>query len=382
LKLVPLLDVAPLSSERVGPFHGSRPYLATGDLGDDGELSPQMVTFENKPSRADLAVAVGDVCFARMAATRKVMQFDERHSNLILSTGFAILRPAPEKLDSGYLRHWLNLDSTQSRKDKLCSGATQKAITNEKIADLLIPIPKTLEEQRRIAAILDKAEALRLKRRKAIAKLDQLLRSAFIATFGDPMTNPKGWPLVELASYGEISTGNTPSRAVSENYGPGIEWMKSDNLNHEGDYVTDSEETLSAKGQERARVVPEGSILVTCIAGSFNCIGNLAIADRRVAFNQQINAIVPKESPSEFVYYLLKLGKPLIQAASTNSMKGMVSKSKFCAIRVPNPPVELQREFAGQFNRFGEVKRSMSRAALLQDALFSGLQRRAFSGAL
>ena len=341
--------------------------------GDFGGLTPEASKFTTSPTRISRP---GDIILCIRATIGDRNWSDAEYC---LGRGVAGLLGNAKKLDQRYLWHWLGHVSPQLKAKG--RGATFLQVNKADIGSLEIPLP-TLEEQRRIAAILDKADALSAKRRGAIALLDKLLHAAFTATFGDPASNSKGWPLVQLANYGEISTGNTPSRAASENYGLGIEWIKSDNLNHEGDYVTESEERLSAIGEEKARIVPHGSILVTCIAGSFNCIGNLAITDRRVAFNQQINAIVPKESPTEFVYYLLKAGKALIQAASTKSMKGMVSKSKFCAIKVPKPPLALQRDFVVQFNSISEVKRSMCQAALLQETIFNGLQQRAFSGAL
>src|SRR5262245_33698832 len=69
----PLLKVAPLATDRVQPFVGERPYMATGDLDDQSDVRITPVTYDARPSRADLTVRPGDVCFARMAATRKVL---------------------------------------------------------------------------------------------------------------------------------------------------------------------------------------------------------------------------------------------------------------------------------------------------------------------
>ena len=78
------------------------------------------------------------------------------------------------------------------------SGTAQPQITRESLARVSLPIPKTIEEQRRIAAILDRADAIRRKRKQAIALTEQLLRSTFLEMFGDPVTNPKAWPVVSI----------------------------------------------------------------------------------------------------------------------------------------------------------------------------------------
>lgn len=279
--------------------------------------------------------------------------------------------------DLNYVARYLSYRGLED----VISGSAQPQITRDGLKNLTIPLPP-LPEQRRIAAVLDKSDVLRTKRREAITKLDQLLQSVFLEMFGDPVTNPKGWPIVALSTYGSVATGNTPSRSVLENYGTGIEWIKSDNLNTPHDYVTQADEQLSETGERTARVVSAGSVLVTCIAGSLSCIGNLAIADRRVAFNQQINAITPYSTPPEFLYFLLKTSKPLIQSASTNGMKGMVNKSKFSGIQLPAPPTELQREFSRIFLKMHKHRLLADAALVKQDALFAGLQQRAFEGTL
>ncbi|KAA5845614.1 restriction endonuclease subunit S [Pseudomonas chlororaphis] len=302
--------------------------------------------------------------------------------SFVYSNHFIRIRTNRSKLEPGFLARWLTAQQQEGRFELMCNKwVNQASVRREDLLNLALPLPP-LPEQRRISAILDKADALRAKRREAIVKLDQLLQSLFLEMFGDPVTNPKGWPIVALSSYGTVATGNTPPRSKAENYGTGIEWIKSDNLNTPHDYVTKADEQLSEAGERTARVVSPGSVLVTCIAGSLSCIGNLAIADRRVAFNQQINAITPYSTPPEFLYFLLKTSKPLIQSASTNGMKGMVNKSKFSGIQLPAPPTELQREFSRIFLKMHKHRLLADAALVKQDALFAGLQQRAFEGTL
>jgi type I restriction enzyme S subunit len=201
--------------------------------------------------------------------------------------------------------------------------------------------------------------------------------------FGDPVTNPKGWELKPLAKLGRITTGNTPSRAVDEYFGDDIEWIKSDNINTPSHYLTRATEGLSAQGRAVGRTVPAGSSLMTCIAGSADCIGNVALTDRVVAFNQQINAITPYEGVDHrFLYVLLLVGKRLVQAASTNSMKGMVSKGKLEAVQVPSPPPKAQSRFGESFERVLKLSHRQEIAQQESELLFEATVQRAFSGQL
>jgi type I restriction enzyme, S subunit len=276
-----------------------------------------------------------------------------------------------------FLYHFLR----KRRLNDVISGSAQPQITREGLTKIEIPLPP-LTEQRRIAAILDAAETLREKRRQSLAKLDTLTQSIFLEMFGDPVANPKKWAQKTIGEIGRVITGNTPSRAKPEYYGNGIEWIKSDNLNTSQHYTTKAEEMLSKEGKLVARTVPAGSILVTCIAGSPSCIGNAAITDREVAFNQQINALVPKQADFRFLFAHIVVGKRLIQEASTAGMKGMVSKFRFEKIRLMYPPFDLQRPFAAVFDKIEDLKAAQRSSLEKLDELFSSLQHRAFQGEL
>jgi type I restriction enzyme S subunit len=125
--------------------------------------------------------------------------------------GFKSLVPNAERLDSLYLCFWLRAhhDYLQS----LGNGATFKEISKATVERIVIPLPP-LPEQKRIAAILDKADALRRKRREAIAKLDTLLQSVFLQMFGDPASNPKRWPVLRLEQVMRFRTGKLDANAA------------------------------------------------------------------------------------------------------------------------------------------------------------------------
>jgi len=255
-------------------------------------------------------------------------------------------------------------------------------VSQDNISACPIPLPP-LSEQKRIAAILDKADDIRRKQQQALDETDGLIAAAFREDFGDPVTNSRSWPTTPLTCYGKVTTGNTPSRDVAGYYGDAIEWIKSDNINTPLHILTRATEQLSEDGKRAARTAPAGSTLVTCIAGSRECIGNTALADREVAFNQQINAITPKEGMDpHFLYVLLLLSKPLVQGASTDSMKGMVSKGKFETVRVIQVPPAEQRRFGQKLIViFAALKRREGARTQAQD-LFDSLVQRAFRGEL
>ncbi len=227
---------------------------------------------------------------------------------------------------------------------KYFSGATIPHIYFRDYQKEPINIPD-IETQRKISQIFGKIDALITSRKEQRTKLDQIVKSRFIELFGDPVGNPKGWTMVPLGTRCEIITGNTPSRAEAKNYGEFIEWIKSDNINTPYTFLTEAQEYLSEIGFQKCRFVEAGSLLMTCIAGSVNCIGNVAVADRRVAFNQQINAIVPNEDEVLYLYWLMLLSKPAIHRAINMALKGILSKRQLSEMMFPFPPVALQKQF-------------------------------------
>ena len=286
-----------------------------------------------------------------------------------------------KKLDASYLVYYLNtLGQHEIRKQ--IKATSQPKLALFRIEKLKIPLP-SLQQQRRIAAILDKADRIRRKREETIKLTEKLLLTQFLEMFGNPVTNPYGWELEKIGNLGKVITGNTPTRANSENYGDYIEWIKSDNITTPDHFITEAAEKLSFQGKQIGRVVPSGSILVICIAGSANSIGRAALTDREVTFNQQINAIVPKKDINPyFLYSHFFVAQYLVQAQSTNSMKGLVNKSKFSNIIFINPPQDKQQEFGNWFLKFHAWLNKLYQDAKLAEELFNSLTQRAFSGEL
>ena len=360
---------------------GDIPWVTPKDLSDLGQK--HLTDTPRKITEAGLRS-----CSAKMLPTRSVLFSSRAPIGLVAintlpvctNQGFKSLVPHLDLVWPDFLFWWLKRQEKDIQSKG--RGATFKEVSKRIVEDLQIPLPP-LTEQKRIAEILDAAEALRAKRREAIAQLDTLLESVFLDMFGDPVTNPMGWDTSALGEIGEVVTGNTPSRKRPEYYGKDIEWIKSDNINGPSFVLTEAEERLSAAGKAVARTSPKGSILVTCIAGSPSSIGNAAIADREVAFNQQINAFLPGERIALwFAFGVFWVGKRLVQGASTNSMKGMVSKSAFSGISIPIPPTSLQNRFAVIADSVERQKASQHAHLAEIDTLFASLQSRAFHGGL
>lgn len=177
-------------------------------------------------------------------------------------------------------------------------------------------------------------------------------------------------PFVETCT---LLTGNTPPRAVKGYYGSYIEWIKSDNITTSSLYLTKAAECLSEEGAKVGRVVHPGAILMTCIAGSLNTVGNVAIVDRDVAFNQQINALIPQQYETMFLYVLLQLLKPRLHEAASSALKCILNKGNLELFEAIVPSVELQKQFAAFVSEVDKsklaVKQSLEKLETLKKSL-------------
>ncbi|MGV3152789.1 restriction endonuclease subunit S [Sarcina ventriculi] len=291
----------------------------------------------------------------------------------------AAIRCDSKKLHYKYLYYYLNTWITRIRE--LSQGSAIGVITKDMLYDLNIPM-YDISSQIYIVNILDKAQKLMDKRKQQIEALDELVKSKFIEMFGDPVTNYKQWQKRKLIDECNIVTGNTPSRKVDEYYGNYIEWIKSDNITDSNIYLTKAREYLSEKGLQVGRYVEENSILMTCIAGSIKCIGNVAIANRKIAFNQQINAIEPLNNNVFFMFEQFRLSQQYIQSTINMSLKGILSKGQLSELEFIFPPIELQNQFADFVKHVDKLKLEMENSLKELEDNFNSLMQRAFKGEL
>lgn len=295
----------------------------------------------------------------------------------------ALVKTIPsDTLHKGYFYHYLNSPDFQSFIQNAGSRAAQAGFNKEELKDHEIPLPP-LPIQKRIAEILDAADALRRKDQELLRKYDELAQAIFIDMFGDPVKNEKGWEVKKLKEFGKVQTGNTPPREEKRFYGSFIEWIKTDNILLEKLNPLQATEYLSEEGLKKGRYVDSGSVLVTCIAGSSKSIGNVVLTNRRVSFNQQINSLTPKSSYNKlFIYALFRYSKSIIQDNTTQGMKRIITKSTFENLKFISPPIELQNEFEQKYKVLLKLIDSINFQQKSSENLFDSLLQQAFKGEL
>jgi type I restriction enzyme S subunit len=250
---------------------------------------------------------------------------------------------------------------------------------------LLLP---PLEEQRRIAEVLDRAEELRSKRREAIAQLDTLNQSIFLEMFGDPVVNPKGWEVRNMNECAErIQIGPFGTQLHEEDYiDNGIPLINPTHIQDGKIFPNPSFSISSEKHQQLSQYHLE---VDDVILGRRGEMGRCAIVSKNECgwlCGTGSLFIRPKHVLLDSFYLFSFLSsqsiKKYLEKASQGVTMANLNKTIVSQIPVILPPLPLQQEFAHRVEAVEKLKASHHASLSELDALFASLQHRAFRGEL
>ena len=287
-----------------------------------------------------------------------------------------------EKHDPSFLLQYLR--SIRGRIVSDSWGGAQKHISQGYVKEMKIPLPP-LAEQRRIAAVLDQADALRAKRRAALAQLDSLTQSIFLEMFGDPATNPKGWPrhlLGELAN--KITDGEHLNPVFSTS---GMPIVMAGNVLEDGiDFGSAKTVEKEIGHRFRKKCGPTAGDVLLVSRGA--TIGRQCVvtSDLEFCLMGSVILIKPHRDKLDPLFLNIFLRLPGIRIAlyktSGSSAQQAIYLKDLKSLSCVSPPIPLQREFARRVTAVEKLK-TAHRASLAElDALFATLQHRAFKGDL
>jgi len=286
-------------------------------------------------------------------------------------------------VDIGFLQNYLQQESVGNWLKFNAKGVTMANLNTTIIRSLPIVYPP-IAEQRRIAAILDKADALRAKRREAIAKLDQLLQSVFLEMFGDPVTNPKGF---QMGSVGDLLESVKYGSAEKAALQGDVPILRMNNLTHRGEMDLADLKYIGFDKADEKYTVRAGDILFNR-TNSKELVGKTAVYDGPTPMayaGYLVRARTLPENAPEYISAFMNssYGKATLRAMC-KSIVGManINAREFQTIAIAIPPRELQQKFQGQVAAIRRRKHALSEQAIKMDSLFVSLQQQAFAGML
>lgn len=306
-------------------------------------------------------VNYGDVLFQRSSETKEdIGHASVYYDNLpSVYNGFVICAK-PDKLFYApiYLHYALQHDRIRRQAVTLGAGTGQHYnIGQEGLSKIVITVP-CLDEQRKIsdffssideAIVQSEAEVRNYKRQKQAA-MQKIFSREIRFRREDGVDYPE-WEEKSIAEIGTVITGNTPPTKEKDNYGGSFLWVTPTDMS-ERPIINNTERKLTEIGKRKARLLPKGSVLVTCIAS----IGKNCILSQEGSCNQQINAIIPFSTTLS--YYLLSIinfKKHELEVLGGNGGMKIVSKSLFERFSIPVPCFEEQQKIAGFLSAYDEV---------------------------
>jgi len=303
----------------------------------------------------------------------------------VFSNHFVRLRPR-NHVDGRFLARWLSYQYQLRRFEGICrQWVNQATVGRDALLKLSMPLPP-LDEQRRIAEVLDRAEALLAKRREAIAHLDEIAQSIFLDMFGDPVRATTPWATTTLAkavkpgtivTYGIVQAGDEVS--------DGVPYIRTGDIVG-GEVSMDglrrtAPEIAARFGRSR---VQAGDIVMSIRA----TVGTTAMIPRKLSganLTQGTARIAPSDSV-QGPYLLHMLRAPSVQQWIERQVKGAtfreITLARLRDLPVLVPPTTLQHDFATRIAQLDGLKAAHRASLTHLDTLFASLQHRAFRGEL
>ncbi len=302
------------------------------------------------------------------------------------STEFHVIRAIEGVSDARYLLHFLRQPWVRDAGEQRMTGSGgQRRVPVEFFKFLPIPLPP-IEEQRRIAAILDKADEVRTKRREAFETLETLTQSIFVNMFGDLLSNQREWPTASVEEVCELVVDCVNRTAPIVESPTPYKMIRTTNVRN-GEVNLNSVRYVSKETYERwnRRATPrDGDVLLTREApvgeaGILRGSQSVFLGQRLMLYRAQPERMTPEFLFQSFRSPFLRSQFDIQGSGSTVKHLPLPACRGF-VLRLP--PFHLQQEFARHFNLTHSVASRLSVHSEILDDLFASLQQRAFQGAL
>lgn len=337
----------------------------------------------------DLVIASSGISFDDDGLLRTRGTFiDSSHLPLCLNTSTIRFKAVEGMSDLRFLRFWLNTYEFRSQITKLVTGSAQQNFGPSHLKALKITLPP-LEKQKRIADILDRAEALRAKRRAALSQLDELTQSIFIEMFGDPVENPKKFEVTKLQDISEIVSGVTKGRKLAGKSTVFVPYLRVANVQDGYLDLTEIKDIEVLPSDIEKYALQKGDVLLT-EGGDPDKLGRGAVWNGQISkcihqnhiFRVRVNGeyLVP-EYLSALIgsaygkKYFLKSAKQTTGIASINS-------TQLKNFPVLIAPLDLQLKFTEVVCQIEKITESQHQSLLELNNLFDSITHEAFTGKL
>jgi len=322
----------------------------------------------------------------------KIAFITEEHLPLCMNTSTIRFKVLDRRLlDINYFKIFLGTNKFKSQLRKLITGSAQLNFGPSHLRKVKIPLPP-LDDQKRIAHLLDKVEGLIARRKQHLQQLDDLLKSVFLEMFGDPITNPRKFPVRKLSEFyinpkegtkcGPFGSALKKDELVSS----GIPVWNMDNIDLSGRMVLPFRMWIAEEKYKdlASYSVIDGDIIISragtvgkmCVA---RMSGKPAIISTNLIRLRLGDKLRPLHVVSLMTYCKGRVGrlKTGADGAFTHMNTGILDKLEF-----PYPPIDLQDHFAAIVEKVEGLKARYQQSLTDLESLYGELSQKAFKGEL
>jgi type I restriction enzyme S subunit len=356
--------------------------IQLADVGDGFfiDKSNRFMTTAKAKALGCTFLAPGDLLVARMPdPLGRCCIFPGDEKPCVTVVDVCVIRPCQRKVFPRWLMHCINAPITRHKISGYITGTTRQRISRGNLGTVTIPLPP-LSEQKRIAEILDGAEALRAKRRAALALFDELTQSIFLDMFGDPVTNPKGWDFKKFCDLGSLDRGISKNRPRNSPHllGGIHPLIQTGDIASSGGYIRKHVSTYSDAGLQQSKKWPSGTLCITIAAN----IAKTGILKFEACFPDSVVGFKSDPATVEYVRVWLSFLQKTLEDSAPESAQKNINLATLRGLPVPTPPLRLREDFASRINALEALKSKARFGYEHLDQLFASLQHRAFRGEL
>lgn len=379
------VDCIDIVGRKPDKYIGVKKYISTGAVGNNNEIIPteiELYTYEDRPSRANLIAKVGNILFAKMADTKKVLMVDEANSNYLFSTGFFSIAPKKGILTSECLYYLLNSNIFQRQKDKYSSGATQKAITNKGLEKIIVNIPPK-EKQETISKELDLAISLINKYKLIITQLDNSIKARFIEMFGNFVYERDRWNVCKIGDVAD-TIDPQPSHRTPPISSDGIPYVGIAECNYRTCRVDFEKARKVGRNVLREHTerytLDEGDFII----GKIGTIGKPFFVPVEQTYTLSANTVlikpIKRKVDPQYLYAVFQSEymDRIIDAEKKSTSQPAFGIQKVRRIEIPMPPLKLQKQFATFVAQTDKSKVAVQKALDEAQLLFDSLMQKYF----
>lgn len=328
-------------------------------------------------------IKAGDIVIAASSGSLNIVGKAAYSSENMYSTFGAfckLIRPNSKLVLPSYLNFYFQSNAYRLKVSSLAQGANINNLKNEHIDELEIPLP-SLSEQKRIAEILDKADALRQKNKQLLAAYDELQQATFLDMFGDPITNPKGLEKVNLNKIARLERGRfspRPRNDPSYFNGP-YPFIQTGDISKSGNRLDSYTQTLNDKGIKVSKRFEKGTIVIAIVGAT---IGATAILELDVYATDSIIGISvnKKLANNIFLEFVMQFWKPILLKIAPEAARANINLEILGRLDIIVPPITFQDQFAKVVENIEAQKTLVKQSLQESEDLFNGLVQKAFGG--